>query len=152
MTDEGQQTLMQFDRVKRAVELYDRGYVTSIIMTGDDGNNRVNEVDAMESQAVREGVLGEIIVKDGKGYNTRTSCYNAAQLGLKHVTAVSQSFHLPRIIYLCDRYGVKVHPVAADLSDYGLFGRTWVTQVRESLARLKGVWEVEVLRKKPFTI
>lgn len=152
MTDDGQQTLMQFDRVRQAIALYKAGNVAAVIMTGDDGNNRVNEVDAMQVQATNAGVPTSIIQKDGKGYNTRTSCYNAAQLGLTHVTAVSQSFHLPRIVYFCDHYGVKVYPVAADLSNYGWFGSLWVAQIRESLARLKGVWQVEVTHVEPIVI
>lgn len=152
MTDQGEQTSMQADRVAKAAELYKAGTISQLIMTGDDGRNRSNEVEAMKAYAVSLGVPAEAIGIDGIGYNTRTSCINAADRGDEQLTVISQSFHLPRIVYFCDRYGVKTYPVAADYRDYGIVGTIWVAQVREGLARLKGVWQTEITKAGPIII
>ncbi len=132
---------MQEDRVKRGIELYKAGKVKKLLMTGDDGANNADEVDAMKKYAVEAGVPDEDITLDGLGYNTFKSCDRAGLIyHVDSAVVVSQSFHLPRIVYFCGaQQGIDVEPVSADLRDYGFKG-DWVTAgVREWLARVKAV-------------
>ncbi len=132
---------MQEDRVIRGVELYKAGKVQKLLMTGDDGANNGNEVNAMASYALGLGVPEEDIQIDPHGYNTFKSCDREAHLyNIKNAIVVSQSFHLHRIVYFCGHeQGMNVEPVSADLRDYGVRGR-WVTAgLREWLARVKAV-------------
>lgn len=132
---------MQEDRVIRGVQLYKAGKVEKLFLTGDDGANNGNEVDAMATYALGLGVPEEAIEIDPHGYNTFKSCDREVHLyNIKNAIVVSQSFHLHRIVYFCgEKQGMDLEPVSADLRDYGFKGR-WVTAgVREWLARVKAV-------------
>lgn len=131
---------MQEDRVKRGVELYQAGKVERLLMTGDDGRNNGNEVGAMHDYAVKAGVPDEAVDIDPHGYNTYKSCDRAIhEYGVTSTIAVSQSFHLHRIVYFCSQQGIIVTPVSADLRDYGFWGKFWPAGIREALARVKAV-------------
>lgn len=131
---------MQEDRVKRGIELYKAGKVQKLLMTGDDGANNSNEVGAMHDYAVKAGVPDERVDTDPHGYNTYKSCDRAKNVyGVTSTIAISQSFHLPRIVYFCSGQGIRVMPVSADLRDYGWWGRLWPAGIREALARVKAV-------------
>jgi len=131
---------MQEDRVKRGIELYEAGKVQKLLMTGDDGANNSNEVDAMHDYAVKAGVPDEVVDTDPHGYNTYKSCDRALhEYGVTSTVVISQNFHLPRIIYFCEGQGIEVTPVSANLRDYGWWGKLWPAGVREALARVKAV-------------
>lgn len=132
---------MQEDRVKRGIELYKAGKVQKLMMTGDDGANNGDEVHAMEKYAIAAGVPDEAVDIDPHGYNTFKSCDRAAHIyGITSTIAISQSFHLHRIVYFCSHeQGMDVEPVSADLRDYGWRGRVVTQGLREWLARVKAV-------------
>lgn len=131
---------MQEDRVKRAIELYKAGKVQRLVMTGDDGGNNANEVGAMKKYAIENGVPAIAIEIDSHGYNTFKSCSRAKQVfHLDEVIAISQTFHLSRILYFCSHDGIKITGVSADLRDYGWRGKIWTGGMREWLARVKAV-------------
>lgn len=131
---------MQTDRVIQGVNLYKAGKVQKLLMTGDDGANNADEVDAMEAYAISLGVPDEAVDIDPHGYNTYKSCVRAKQVyGLTSVIAVSQNFHLPRILYFCTREGIDVIGSPADLRAYGWWAHVWPQGLREVLARVKAV-------------
>lgn len=131
---------MQTDRVIQGVNLYKAGKVQKLLMTGDDGGNNADEVDAMEAYAISLGVPDENVDIDPHGYNTYKSCERAKSVyGLESIIAVSQEFHLPRIIYFCSREGIDVLGSPADLRSYGFWQSLWPQGIRESLARVKAV-------------
>lgn len=146
---------LQTERVDAAVALYQAGKVTRLVMTGDDGQNRVNEVDAMMAHAIAAGVPTSSVSTDPHGYNTYSSCYRARHeyaLQTGEVIAVSQRFHLRRIAYICNSFGIAVTPFEADRGPYGFWGAVWGMHVREYLARLKAVWQVEVTHPPPIEL
>lgn len=150
MYDEHTQSDLQIDRVMRAVELYNAGKVEELLMTGDDGANRFNEVDAMHAYAVAAGVPDDDVHIDPHGYNTHKSCYRAKHIfQLEEVIAISQSFHLSRIQYFCESLGVKTVALSADIHPYGTVGKIWHMNIRESLARTKAWTEVNVTHPIP---
>lgn len=135
---------IQEDRVIRGIELYKAGKVEKLLMTGDDGARVVDEVHPMRDYAVAHGVATEDIMIDPHGYRTYESCYRAGKVyGITEAVAVSQRFHLPRILYMCNSLGVKTAGVAADLRTYHAI---WKMQAREIGARLKGWWQIEVTK------
>jgi len=147
MKEDGEQTDYQFDRVRAAIELYKSGKVGKIMMTGDDGRRRADEVGAMKKQAMDIGIPDTDIVIDPAGLRTYESCYRAKSIyGLTDIIAVSQDFHLPRILYFCSRQGIHVVGFSADRREYDTI---FHLQVREALARLKGWWQQEVTKPKP---
>lgn len=131
---------MQEDRVKRAIQLYKAGKVQKLIMTGDDGGNNADEVGAMKKYAMENGVPATVIEIDPHGYNTFKSCSRAKQVfHLDEVIAISQTFHLSRILYFCSHDGIETTGLSADLRDYGWRGKIWTGGLREWLARVKAV-------------
>lgn len=131
---------MQEDRVKRAVQLYKVGKVQKLIMTGDDGGNNADEVGAMKKFAIENGVPTAAIETDPHGYNTFKSCSRARNVfDLDEVIAISQTFHLSRILYFCSHDGIKTIGLSADFRDYGWRGKIWTGGMREWLARVKAV-------------
>ena len=145
MKENGEQSEMQRDRVLTGIELYKAGRVQTLVMTGDDGTRRFNEVDAMKQLAVDNGVPEEDIIIDPKSFRTYLSCYRAKHVyGFDQVIGVSQNFHLPRILYFCNSMGIDTVGVSADKSDYGW--NIYRMHLRDVLARVKGWWQMEVSR------
>lgn len=135
------------DRVLQGVDLYRMGKVRKLLMTGDNGSERYNEVVAMKTLAEAEGVPEEVIVLDYAGFRTYDSCYRARDVfGLWQVVAVSQEFHLPRILYTCNRLGIDTVGYVADRREY-IKAQFW--QYREFAAQIKAWLEVEVLKPLP---
>ena len=61
-----------------------------------------------------QGVPRENIVEDFAGRRTLDSCYRAKNVfKAKSLTIVTQAFHIPRSIYLCQSQGLIVKAVAA---------------------------------------
>ncbi len=145
--EDGTLSEMTAERVRRAVELYKMGKVDKIMMTGDDGNVAVNEIDPMRRYALSLGTVERDILQDPHGYNTYASCARAADIyRFNYVIAVSQKFHLPRIIYFCEAQGIRTHGYPADSEDLQLSDKLWGLGLREMLARLKGFCQMELTR------
>ena len=139
------------DRVLAAVSLFRAGKVQKLMITGDDGRVRVDEVDAMREAVLALGVPTDKVSVDRHGYRTYDSCYRAAKVyDMTNVVAVSQFLHLSRIIFLCSHFGIGTTGVAADFHDYG-FGSFYMN-VRELGARLKAWLEINVSSPKPLVL
>lgn len=146
MKSETEMSTIQTERVKKGIELFKSGKVQTLVMTGDDGQFHANEVGAMRDYAIAAGVPAEKISLDPHGYRTYESCRRAKQVyGWTTVVVVSQSFHLPRIAYLCDHVGVSVVGIAAPYPDEPQ-GKT---HLREILARVKAWLDVEIKKPAP---
>lgn len=141
-----QMTEHQRDRVIKGVRVYKSiDDVKQILITGDDGKRRVNEVDAMKALAKQMGVKSEDIIVDPHGYGTYESCHRTNNVfGIEKMAAVSQNFHLSRIAYICSNFGIKTLGISANLSEYDSSGG-----LREVLARAKAVWQTEITRPHP---
>lgn len=135
------------DRVLSAVDLYKTGKVKKILMSGDNSTVNHDEVTAMKKLAIDHGVKSDDIVLDYAGFDTYDSCYRARDIfGLSEVIAVSQEFHLPRVLYTCNELGVKTIGYASDKHVY-VKAKFW--KVREFLAQIKAGLDVQLLHSKP---
>lgn len=137
---------MQTDRVLQAVALYKAGKTDRLIMSGDDGALRGDEVTYMKARAVEEGVPESAIDIDPHAYRTYLTCYRAKhELKLEEMLVITQNFHLSRTLYLCNKIGIETIGLSADLQEYqGI----WKARGREVLARVKAVLEVNVTKPK----
>ncbi len=135
------------DRVLTGIDLYKEEKVKKLLMSGDNGRKTYDEVTAMKKFAVEKGVPEEDIVLDYAGFDTYDTCYRAREIFdlKKDVVLISQSFHLPRALYVCRRLGVESIGLTADRRVYA----TNLWGYRESLARIKAVLDVEIFRSKP---
>ena len=75
---------------------------------------------AMARQAQAEGVPAAAIRRDPGGVHTTASCARAhAVYGVSSAVAVSQSYHLPRAIFTCRRFGIHTVGFSFARTPYG---------------------------------
>ncbi|MFZ6015051.1 MAG: SanA/YdcF family protein [Patescibacteria group bacterium] len=119
LKEDGTPSLMLQDRLDKGIELLNQNKAPIILISGDDGKNRMNEVFVMKQYLLNQGVNPEKIYTDGQGYRTYESCKRAHdKYDINEAILVSQKFHLKRALYLCNHLGVKSKGVAADTGEY----------------------------------
>lgn len=137
------------DRVNTAVQLYQQGKVDKLLMSGDNRFVEYNEPEAMRQYALELGVPEEDIVLDYAGRRTYDTCYRArAIFQIDSAILVTQSFHLPRALFLCNWFGVESTGVEANNIYFRKISRFfWNT--RELFATTQAVWDVYVTKPLP---
>ena len=104
---DGSPTPILQDRVETGAKLFFAGKVEKLLMTGDNSLVEYNEPEAMRQYALKLGVPDSAIVLDYAGRSTYDSCYRAqAIFGVKQAILITQPFHLPRALFLCNALGV----------------------------------------------
>jgi SanA protein len=147
---DGSPTPVLRDRVATAARLYFAGKVEKILMSGDNSYIEYNEPGAMRGYALELGVPEAAIVLDYAGRRTYDTCYRArAIFGVQQAILVTQAFHLPRALYVCNALGLPSVGVPADLRDYRL-SSLFYWNLREAPATLMALWEVHVSRPEPI--
>lgn len=131
------------DRVSTAAQLYFSGKTEKLLMSGDNSFG-YNEPAAMQDYAQSLGVPAQDIVLDFAGRRTYDTCYRARHIfQVEAAILVTQAFHLPRALYICNKIGLPAVGVPADLREYRPFARiSW--NLRETVATLVAFWEVHV--------
>lgn len=138
------------DRVRAAVELYNNGKVEKLLLSGDNRFVDYNEPGAMQEYALELGVSPEDLVLDYAGRRTYDTCYRAnAIFKVKNAYLVTQNFHLPRALFLCNQFGIEALGINADLREYSNYSlRYW--NFREMFATTSALWDVWI--KKPLPV
>jgi SanA protein len=145
---DGGPTAILRDRVQRAANLYFAGKIEKLLMSGDNRFEYYNEPEAMRQYALQLGVPDGAIVLDYAGRRTYDSCYRAkAIFGVDQAILVTQQFHLPRAIFLCNILGVDGVGVESDLRTYRN-SALFMWNLRELPATLNAFVDV-VLRPEP---
>jgi SanA protein len=149
LTRDGQPTTVLRDRVEAAAYLYFAGKVEKILMSGDNRFANYNEPGAMRTYALSLGVPDQAIVLDYAGRRTYDTCYRAkAIFGVQQALLVTQTFHLPRALYLCNSLGVQADGVSADLHPYRRSIQV-IWNLRELPASLTALLDVHVRHPIP---
>ena len=98
------------DRADTAVNLYQQGKVKTILVTGDDGSVEYNEVNPIRDYLLGKGVPSSAIFLDHAGFDTYSSMYRARDVFVvDSAIIVTQSFHLPRALFLPVAAGSGAH-------------------------------------------
>jgi SanA protein len=149
LTRTGQPTPVLYDRVATAADLYRLGKVDKLLLSGDNRFLNYNEPGAMRQAALTLGVPDAALVLDYAGRSTYDTCYRAkAIFGVTRATLVTQNFHLPRALLLCEALGIQATGVSADRRDYWLNSLAW-WNLRETLATANALVELFITRPKP---
>lgn len=147
---DGRPTAVLYDRVLTAVQLYQQGKVHKLLMSGDNRFENYNEPASMKQAAVELGVPETDIVLDYAGQRTYDTCYRARHIfSLQEAVLITQNFHLPRALYLCEAFGLNAVGVSADQRTY-LRGSQLVWNVREVMATAAALWDVLIARPIPI--
>lgn len=137
------------DRVEAAAELYFAGKAQKILMSGDNRFINYNEPESMRQYALVLGVPDEDIVLDYAGRSTYDTCYRAkAIFGVEDALIVTQAYHLPRAVYLCDHLGVKITGIPVEQSRY-VRSRYLFWNFREAFASLAAMWDIHIAKPLP---
>jgi SanA protein len=145
----GQPTPVLYDRVATAADLYRRGFVDKLLLTGDNRFVDYNEPEAMRQTALQLGVPDSALVLDYAGRRTYDSCYRARSIfGVERAILVTQAFHLDRAMYLCASLGIESIGVMADRRNYTASSEAWWS-IRESVATVAAWLDVNVLKPTP---
>jgi len=146
---DGSPTPVLRDRVDTAAKLYFSGKVEKLLMSGDNRFLDYNEPAAMRSYALELGVPDEAIVLDYAGRSTYETCYRARDIfSLREAILITQSFHLPRALYICNLLGVTAQGVSADTGRYRRI-TTLFWNLRELPATLNALVEVHLTHPLP---
>lgn len=146
---DGTPTPVLRDRVQTAANLYFAGKVEKLLMSGDNRFVNYNEPEAMRQYALSLGVPDEDIVLDYAGRRTYDTCYRARDIfRIDSAILVTQGFHLPRAIYLCNMLGVDGVGVPADIQYYRKISRA-VWTFREVLATIGAINDVMFTKPVP---
>lgn len=136
---DGRPTPVLADRVSTAVQLFNEGKVESLLMSGSANSHGHNEAFAMRDYAHTLGVPEEVIQVDTSGDRTYLTCLNAKEnFNVTSALLVTQEFHLPRALVLCEALGIDAQGVSADLREYRAEG-FW--SFRETAATLRALWD-----------
>jgi SanA protein len=131
------------DRVNTAIELYRSRKVDRILVSGDNRHPSYNEPKAMYDYLINHGVAQRDVIVDVSGRSTYETCLRAKEVfGLKRAVLVSQSFHLPRALYIANRLGLSSVGMAGDLKAGQEIG---YQSVREWAAEVKAYLNLNVL-------
>lgn len=147
---DGTPTPVLRDRVAQAAELYFVGKVEKILMSGDNSYLDYNEPQAMREYAISLGVPDQDIVLDYAGRRTYDSCFRARDIfRVNRAILVTQSFHLPRALYICNRLGIEASGVPSDRREYSTRSLAF-WNLREIPATLVAFWEVHISKPLPI--
>ena len=147
---DGTPTPVLRDRVETAANLYFDGKVEKLLMSGDNRFVDYNEPEAMRQHALSLGVPDDAIVLDYAGRRTYDTCYRARDIfGVQSAILVTQGFHLPRALFLCNMLGVEGLGVSANIQYYRKVSRA-IWNFREVLATLDAI--NDILYKKPLPV
>lgn len=138
------------DRVDTAAELYFSGKVEKLLMSGDNSTIYYNEPGAMQRYALSLGIPEEDIVLDFAGRRTYDSCYRAkAIFEVENLIIVTQAFHLPRALFLCNSLDIEAVGVVADESTYNRSRYTF-WWFREIFASVNAYWDIYISNPEPI--
>jgi vancomycin permeability regulator SanA len=129
------------DRLQVAAELFNKGVVASLFVSGDDSSDSYHEVTVMAHWLEAHGVPPDKMVLDTVGRRTLLSMIHARRCGVERALVVTQRFHLPRALWLAKAVGIEAAGVAADCHLYNMFP-LMKAQLREVAARVLAVLEV----------
>ncbi|OJV54816.1 MAG: hypothetical protein BGO31_15835 [Bacteroidetes bacterium 43-16] len=137
------------DRLDAGVLLYKNGKVKRILLSGDNGSNRYDELKVMKEYCVDAGIPPEDIFVDYAGFDTYSTVYRAKDLfKVDDAIMVTQAYHLERSVFLGEKMGISCVGFAADKGDYQLATKN---EVREQLALVKSFVDVSRNRKPKYT-
>ncbi len=132
------------DRVTAAVRLYDAKKVLKILVSGDNSTVSYNEVNPVRTYLLQKGIPDQDIFLDHAGFDTYSSMYRARDIfEVTSILITTQSFHLPRAVFIARELGITAYGVNADDGHYLLHN-----YIREIFADEKAVLDL-VFHTKP---
>ena len=145
--ENGQPSHALADRLNYAYELYKSGKAEKILVSGDHGSEEYDEVNTMKQYLMDKGVPRKNILLDHAGFDTFDSIYRAKEIfQVKSMVISTQNFHIKRAIYIARRIGIEAYGYPSP--DRESYNMGWFN-LRESIAKVKAVWDTDIVSAKP---
>lgn len=136
------------DRAITALYLYRKGAGGKILVSGDHGTRRYDEVNALKKYFLERGVRPADLFLDHAGFDTYSTMARAAKVfAVRDALVVTQEFHLHRAVYLARKAGLDARGIPADRRPY-VHAASY--RFREYFARVKAVANVFTGREPRF--
>ncbi len=134
------------ERVDMAIQLYEAKKVSKILVSGDNSTLAHNEVNPAQRYLLSHGIPEGDIFLDHAGFDTYSSLYRARDVfGVTSVIIASQSFHLPRAVFIARKLGMEAYGVRADTGPVLMYN-----YVREVFADEKAVLDLVTSRMPKY--
>ena len=144
----GRMSDILLDRVKTAIELYQKNKIEKILVSGDHGRESYDEVNAIKDYLLEKEIPSEIIFLDHAGFDTYDSIYRAKEIfQINSLIIVTQKFHLPRALYIAQKLKIETLGIVADKHTYI---NSQKNELREILARFKAYLNITFHSKPKF--
>lgn len=126
------------ERVDMAIQLYEMKKVSKILVSGDNSTLAHNEVNPAQRYLLSHGIPEGDIFLDHAGFDTYSSLYRARDVfGVTSVIIATQSFHLPRAVFIARKLGMEAYGIRADTGPVLMYN-----YVREVFANEKAVFDL----------
>ncbi|OGS06665.1 MAG: protein SanA [Elusimicrobia bacterium RIFOXYA12_FULL_51_18] len=136
------------NRIDAATELYNKGKILNIIVSGDNRAPNYNEPEKMRRQLVKRGIPGSRIYLDYAGLRTLDSVIRCGEVfGQTGFTVISQRFHNQRAVFLARAKGFDA--IGYNAKDVDL-REGFKTRFREYFARLGAVSDLITYKEPRF--
>lgn len=112
--------VMLRDRLDTAALLYEAGKVDRLLLSGNNSDITRNETTVMYEYLTREkGIPARILMIDPYGNRTYDTCIRAKRFfTVDEAILVTQGYHLPRAILLCNEIGLESVGISATEKSY----------------------------------
>lgn len=130
-------------RLDVALALWHAHKIKIFLVSGDNSAANYNEPKAMRDYLEAHGVPAALIVLDYAGFDSWETCDRARRVfGVDHAIAVSQSFHVPRAVYLCRAAGIETYGVGDGDAGWRLGHQEYLhDEAREVLAGMSSLYQ-----------
>jgi SanA protein len=134
------------DRVDTAIAIYRAGKAQNILVTGDNGSLSHNEVNPTRKYLLAAGIPDKDIYLDHAGFDTYSSMYRARDIfKAETIIITTQSFHIPRSVFIARHLGINAYGVSADRGHYRLNN-----YIREFFADVKAILDLAIKRTPKY--
>jgi SanA protein len=136
------------DRLDAGIQLYEAQKVKKLLLSGDNGSRRYNELAVMKAYCVEHGVDSNFIFVDYAGFDTYSTLFRAKNVfKVEQAVLVTQNYHLDRAVYIGNQLGIDCIGYSATRGSYAGYRKN---TIREYVASIKSFFDVMVNRTPTF--
>jgi len=130
-------------RLDVSLALWRAHKIKVFLVSGDNSTPTYNEPKAMRDYLEAHGVPSRLIVLDYAGFDSWETCDRAKRVfGVTRAIVVSQSFHVPRAVYLCRAAGIEAYGVGDGAAGWRLGHDEYLNdEAREILAGASAMYQ-----------
>lgn len=135
-------------RMRTAATLIEQSQVEHLLLSGDNRTQAYNEPRAMWRELYRRGVAPDQLTMDFAGFSTFDTLVRAHDVfQLDKALLITQSWHLPRAVYIGRALGVDVTGCVADDPTVNV---EWRLKLREWAARVATLGDLYIWEREAY--